>query len=533
MSFSAKVGSRARMLMPIGLILLVLVPLPGSAQSIRFEVKGFLVEGDNPLGEDETRELLGAYVGGQEGLGGLEAAVNALQARLQEKDLIWHRVTLPAQTLEDGVVRLKVVEFRVGDITVSGNQHFSDANIRAGVPALRPGISPAAALLSRQLLLANEHTAKEVELKIRAAEEPEEVDVVLEVVDRRPWSLFAGINNTGTDQTGELRATIGFQHSNLFQRDHSLTATYTTSPDDFSAVQQYGGFYRVPFYDISGVLSAFAVRSDVDSGTVAGSFDVTGRGDFYGLGYRQLFTPRGAYTHSAEIGLQDRYFDNEVFFLEAAGIRGSDLGVDVRSRPLSLAYGGTYRFKQGTGGFDVAFVHNIPGGSENDDDAYGLARYQASVDWWALRLAAVLDYSLPRGWLARARFDGQYADQALIPGEQFGIGGERSVRGFDERVVSGDAGFSASVEAWTPPLKYDVRLLVFGDLGVVENEDHLPGETRSLTLGSTGVGLRWYWKDQLSLQADFAYILQGIDEDLVDGAASGDTKVHFSLVYRY
>jgi len=505
----------------------------GSGQDLRFEVKGFLVEGENPLGEDETQELLRPFMGPQEGLGGLETAVNALQERLQEKGLTWHRVTLPAQTLEDGIVRLKIVEFRVGEIEVSGNKYFTDANIRASVPALQPDISPPAGLLSRQLLLANEHTAKEVELKIRASEEPEKVDAVLEVADRRPWTVFAGLNNTGTDETGNLRATLGFQHSNLFDRDHSLTATFTTSPEDFSAVQQYGGFYRVPFYNFSSVLSAFAVRSDIDSGTVAGSFDVTGRGDFYGLGYRQLFTPRGAYTHSAEIGVQDRYFDNEVFFVAAAGGRSSDLGVDVRSRPLSLAYGGTYRFKQGTTGFDASFVHNIPGGSKNDDDAYALARYQASADWWAMRLAAVLDYSLPKGWLARARFDGQYADQALIAGEQFGIGGERSVRGFDERIVSGDAGFSASLEAWTPPLKYDIRLLVFGDLGVVENQDPLPGEIRSVTLSSTGVGLRWYWKDQLSLQADFGYILQGIDKDLVDGAASGDTKLHFSLVYRY
>jgi hemolysin activation/secretion protein len=139
-------------------------------------------------------------------------------------------------------------------------------------------------LLSRQLLLANEHTAKDVELKIIAGAGPQEVDLVLEVDDRRPWTLFAGLDNTGTEETGELRATVGAQHSNLFERDHSLTATYTTAPEHLSAVKQYGVFYRVPFYRASGVLSAFAVRSDVDSGTVAGSFDVTGRGDFYGLG---------------------------------------------------------------------------------------------------------------------------------------------------------------------------------------------------------------------------------------------------------
>lgn len=281
------------------------------------------------------------------------------------------------------------------------------------------------------------------------------------------------------------------------------------------------------------MLSAFAVRSDVDSGTVGGSFDVTGRGEFYGLSYRQLFTLKGAYTHSAELGVQDRFFDNDVFFVAAAGSRGSDFGADARSRLLSLAYGGTYRFQKGTTGFDLAYERNVSGGSYNDDEAYKLARFGATSDWWALRLSAVLDYALPKDWTARARFDGQYSDQALIAGEQFGIGCERSVRGFNERAVSGDAGFSASLEAWSPPLKYDVRALVFGDLGVVTNQYPLPEEITSPTLGSVGVGLRWYWKDRLSVQADFAYILKGTDLEFIPDAASGDTKVHFNLVYRY
>jgi hypothetical protein len=59
-------------------------------------VKGFLVEGDNPLDDQETQALLQPYAGEQDGLSGWEAAPNALQGRLQEKELMWHRVALPA-----------------------------------------------------------------------------------------------------------------------------------------------------------------------------------------------------------------------------------------------------------------------------------------------------------------------------------------------------------------------------------------------------------------------------------------------------
>lgn len=178
-------------------------------------------------------------------------------------------------------------------------------------------------------------------------------------------------------------------------------------------------------------------------------------------------------------------------------------------------------------------MHNIPGGPENNDEAYNLARLGAKVNWWALRLNASLDYLLPKNWLGRLRVSGQYTDQVLIPGEQFGIGGQGSVRGFNERVVSGDLGLSGGLDLWTPKLPYDLRLLGFLDGGVVQNADPLPGEIPSVTLASTGLGLRWYWNNQLSVEADLAYILQGIREPADLDAAPGDTKLHFGIVYRW
>ena len=48
----------------------------------------------------------------------------------------------------------------------------------------------------------------------------------------------------------------------------------------------------------------------------------------------------------------------------------------------------------------------------------------------------------------------------------------------------------------------------------------------------TGVRIRGYARQQPGT-SNFAYILKGIDKDLIDDAASGDTKLHFGIVYRY
>lgn len=83
-------------------------------------------------------------------------------------------------------------------------------------------------------------------------------------------------------------------------------------------------------------------------------------------------------------------------------------------------------------------------------------------------------------------FEGQVAGEALIPGEQFGLGGVHSVRGFAERELSGDDGFRASVELWPPAVPgTSLRFLLFADAGRVILE-----EQSSDAIASIGAGMR-------------------------------------------
>ena len=50
-----------------------------------------------------------------------------------------------------------------------------------------------------------------------------------------------------------------------------------------------------------------------------------------------------------------------------------------------------------------------------------------------------------------------------------------SVRGFEERALTGDSALRGSAEIWTPVLMYNVRALVFFDAGHAFLNDTLPG----------------------------------------------------------
>lgn len=489
---------------------------------VRFTVDRFVVEGENPLSDHKTKAALTPFLGEHDGLESLEEAAKALEETLKDNGYTFHRVLIPPQKLKDGRVKLNVLAFRLGDVTVEGHSWFSEENVRRSLPLLQKGRSINTRKIARMLQVVNDHPAKKTAVFMRQGEIPETVDTRVQVREGKPYQFFSSFTNTGDPDTGRTRLSLGLQHSNLFDRDHAATVSYTTSPEFVSDVTQVGIHYRIPVYQLSSVVSLFFSHSEVDQGLIADFFDVSGKGDFGGGSIEYTLIPVGVYSHKLSLGFQDRLFENDTAF------ESTTIGLDVRSRPVNLRYTGRVERAEGIGTFYIDGVVNARSGNNNDNVAYDAVREGAETNWKALRYGADLDMVLPKKWRLRAKLSGQQADQALIPGEQFGIGGVRSVRGFDEREVTGDTGQQISTEVWTPSLPYNLRLVGFLDAGYVRLDTPPPGGTPDEFISGTGIGVRWFWKDKFSLSVDAAVALDGTPE-----TDSGDEKFHFSLFFRY
>jgi hemolysin activation/secretion protein len=270
----------------------------------RFQARGFEIEGELPIPREQAQVVLAPFVGESVGLEQLQGAAKALEAELSARGHAFYRVVLPPQTLEGSVVRLRVLPFKLAGIAVSGNHNFSNENVLASLPALRQGESPNVARVARNRAHVNEHPAKRVEVTFQQSRMPDAVDADVKVQDSPPLSVYASLQNTGEDRTGDWRATVGVRHGNLFDRDHALSASYTSSPGHWGDVRQYGMFYTVPFYAQGGSLTAFASYSNVNSGTIADAFQVSGGGKFFGARWKQHLTPAGAYSHAVEAGAE-------------------------------------------------------------------------------------------------------------------------------------------------------------------------------------------------------------------------------------
>ncbi len=503
------------------------------AESQRFVVNRIVVEGEHPIPESEIQEMVSPYLGEQDGFLDLRNAAQVIEEALQKRGLPFHRVIIPAQRTTSGTIRFEVIAFKLDQVQVEGNEHFTSRNVRAMVPALRPEQTPDPRELARALQLANTHPVKQVGLTVKRSQKPRHINAVINVRDQSPHQLFASLANRGSEDTGDQRLSVGYQYSNLFNRDHSVTMSYTTSPGHWDDVQQYGLNYVMPLYGIAGELSAFYTSSDVDSGVIAQFFDVSGSGEFYGLRYTQFLPQIGDFRHRIRVSVEDRKFDSDTTFFSPTTNVGTPIGTDVRSQPVGVEYIAEIVRPNANYVFNVSYNINAFFSSDNTEAAYGGtgtgdgSRVGADKNWDVIRFGASVDYKFPNAWLFRGRFTGQRSGEPLIPGEQFGLGGADSIRGFDEREVAGDDGYHLSLEAWAPPNKTGIQMLAFADGGYGYRWETAPGDAEALTLTSFGVGARWSPTRRLSMSADFAYVTNG-----AGNVESGSSKFHFTVLAR-
>jgi hemolysin activation/secretion protein len=495
--------------------------------TLSFDISEYRVEGNTLLSQGRVAATLKPFTGSSRTFSDIEAARHALQQAYADAGYGAVSVAVPEQEIQGGIVRLAVIEAKVRGVEVIGNEYFDAANIRASLPSLVPGVSPNTRAIAHELRLANENPSKRSTTLLRTGRARGEVDVLIRVEDSRPARFFASLDNTGSPETGMSRVSVGYQDTNVFNRDQTLTMQYTTSPEKPDKVSIYGLGYRWPLYSLGDAIDLFAGYSDVNSGTVQGLFNVSGSGTIFGARYHRNFHKIGDYEHQLTGGLDYRAYQNNVDYL------GTPLGADVTVHPISLSYSGLYRVPNHEGRFYLTLAHNIPGGNKGNDADFAASRAGADANYTIFTYGANYTRRFESGWSATLAYSAQFTREPLVAGEQFGLGGYDSVRGFHEREIANDRGYRGSIEVLSPELaphikleNASVKLLTFYDFGRVRRIDAQPDETVADGVASAGFGLRMTVSPHFNLRLDYAWVL-----DPGGTQGRGDGRLHAGLTY--
>jgi len=512
-------------------------PSDAGGNTALVRIDRFNVKGNTLLGFGMIERLLAPYAGPARSYADIQRALEALEGAYRTAGYSAVHVITPEQEVTEGIITFQVVESVIGKIVLNGNEHYDKTNIRNALPALVEGVTPNARKLSENIRLANENPTRQLDVVLAIGEEENTIDTQVNVQDSSPHKVFLTLDNTGNQSTGMYRTGIGYQHNNLFNRDHAVTFNYITSPNHIKDVSQLSASYRLPIYAVGDSVDLIAAYSDTNAGatsTVAGPLSFSGKGHVYSARYNHYLPRQGDYTSKIIGGLDYRAYLNNCTILGTActGV------ADVTVHPLSITYSGTLAKPAYVADFSTTLVRNIPGGSRGGDADFSASRSNpaggpgARADYSILRLNGSVVGMLPQNWQYRLAGNAQYTRDALVSGESFGLVGASAVRGFIERELSSDKGYVLNAEVYTPELAPKLnmkdgsfRLLAFIDRAGGWDELFAGEKKNRTSVGSVGVGFRYTHGKNITTRFDLAR---------VNGASAnsktGDTRGHINLM---
>jgi hemolysin activation/secretion protein len=490
-----------------------------------FEIKRFDVGGNTVLAAAGIDSTLKAFIGRGKKAEDVEKARDALEKQYHDQGYPTVLVNIPEQSVENGVVRLEVIESKIGRVRVTGNEYFTMEKIQKELPSLRKGEIMYLPRVQEDLAGLNRNPDIKVAPVLAPGADPGTIDVELKVKDHLPLHGSIELNNRNTHDTTDLRLNTQVRYDNLWQKEHSVSLQLQTSPQDTNQVFAVAGSYVLPApWGRENVLAVYGLYTD--SNTAFGSgFATVGTGWLVGVRNVIPLPGVGDYAHNLSVGVDYKDFED----VTSAGDGGDDLETPVTYLPLSFAYNSSLRDSYGATQFSSG-VNMVFRGLVTQQQEFQDKRYESRGNYIYLTGGLERTQSLPYGLGLFGKVDGQIANQPLISNEQFIAGGLKSVRGYKETEATGDDGFHFTVELSSPDLvgftpwkeRSGLTPYIFYDYAWLRVQDPLPGEEKDTDLQGVGVGLRGFFTQHFDFELAWGKALAKTDK-----TDKGDSDVYF------
>jgi hemolysin activation/secretion protein len=489
-------------------------------------VSGFEVVGSTVFDDATLAEATAPFTNRPISFAELLQARSAVTQLYIDAGYVTSGALIPPQTLEDGIVTIQVVEGSLEEIVVTGNRRLNSSYIRERLElAAEPPLNVPRLLEGLQLLQLDP-LIQNISAELSAGLRPGTSLLEVEVTEADTFAVQLAADNGRSPTVGSFRRRVQVSEANLLGLGDGLSIGYsnTDGSDGLDAS------YTLPLNPRNGTLN-FSYGT-TDSEVIEDPFnflDIQSESRYYEITYRQPLTLTP--TEEFALSLTASRRESESEFLEellGEALPFPSLGADEegRTRVSALRFSQEWtrqssrqvwaarsQFSLGLDALDSTVNENAP------DSRFFSWRGQGQY----VRLLAP-------DTLLLVRADIQLADESVVPLEQFGIGGQQTVRGYRQDFLLTDNGALLSAEVRLPILRVRnidglLQVVPFFDIGTGWNAGEDPDPN---TLIGIGAGLQWRQGDRLTARLDFGLPLVSVDSE---GTTWQEDGIYFSIVY--
>ncbi|MBP0017581.1 MAG: ShlB/FhaC/HecB family hemolysin secretion/activation protein [Cyanobacteria bacterium SBLK] len=490
--------------------------IPGTIIVKRFEVRGSTI-----FSPEDFAELTKNYINRPIFFRELLHVRSLINEEYEKRDYITSGAFIPQQEITNGTIIIQVIEGEIEAINITGARRLNPEYIRSrlglfvrkplNIKRLQEGLY----LLQRDPLIAS--LASELSAGTRTGQNI--LDVVVKETKTFNYSIL--LNNNRSPVVGSFRRGIGATEANLFGWGDRISLFYNNTDGSNSIDLSYS----MPYSPTNGNFRySYGNNSSQIIDPDFAVFQVESDSEYHEFNLRQPL-----YQTLAEelaIGLIYSYQSTQsrigLFDLPLSS-RGTDINGSTRVSALRFFQEWTKRnsdavfsvrsqFSLGTNWFNPTDNDTLP------DSAFFSWRGQVQ---WIKRIEPDILFIL--------RGDIQFSDRPLLALEQFGIGGQKSVRGYGQDLIVADNGIFASAEARIPIFRVSdgvLQIAPFIDFGMGWNNDNIEIDPNALT--SVGMGLRWQQGNNLTIRLDWGIPLTNLN---ASGNTLQENGIYFSILY--
>ncbi|PSF35790.1 hemolysin activation/secretion protein [Aphanothece hegewaldii CCALA 016] len=493
----------------------------------QIQIRSIEILGSSAFTSAQLQEVVKEFIGSEATSENLLAIRSAITELYISKGFNSTAAFLPPeQDISQGNITIQVIEGAIEKVNIEGTKRLRRSYILERLPSLNKIPLNEQTLYKELQLLAINPLIE----KLNAELSPGSVDglsiLKLSINEEDTFKVGVLLNNGRSPAIGSFQRVIQIAEASLFGGGESLAITYQNT-DGSNGV---GLDFSLPVNAKNGRLGiTYIYQSNRLIEKPVNLLDLETDAQNYEIGFRQPILK----TLNQEFSLGLAFNRNESSsFFEGKRFRISP-GQDEygRTRISALRFSQDYLTRTFNEVFAISSqfnfgveVFNITKGLEPDSQFFSwqLRSYYA-------RLLAS-DFSL----ILKTNL--QIADQALVPDEQFRLGGIESVRGYRQDLSISDNGFFGSAELRVPVLRIPqvngvLEIAPFVDGGIGWNNGDRFSPIAS-GLASVGVGLVYQMSDLGLAGGLSASVYYGIPLIRVVRVENYENSIYFSIIWR-
>ncbi len=497
--------------------------VPEKAKSVTFKLTRIKFEGVTALGDEELRNLYKDYLGKQVTLDVMWILANQVSDLYHQKGYFLSRAFVPEQEIENGVIRIKVVEGYIGKVEIQGDSgsNWVSNSIIDSITAEKPAKIET---VESNLLLLDDLPG----VTYRAVLEPMSQNgfdgaVKLTLIPQVKKAQFSvSYDNYGSRYLGPFEATATYTGSIIPMQKTSIIALSSTPSDELKylsltheiplpenfSIETYGSYTTAqPGYKLE--------RSEVDSESIN-----------IGAALKYQYLRQRTENLSFKLAVEGK--NSNTNLLEDPQTRDR-----IRVVRASLNYDKTDNW-QGLNNMTLTLSHGLNIlGSSDENDLY-ISRANSSPNFKKVELSLSRLQNLSQDWGVALSAAGQYSNETLYSSEQFGYGGQNFGRAYDSSEITGDSGVAGSAELRYYGIKLGDGMTtmpyLFYDIGKVWTIT--PDPTLDISGSSAGLGIRFNSDFGLGASLALAEPLTK-QADAPQSSYSKNPRVLFQLSYGF